>query len=356
MCATTGSMSKLTFKLFEVQSMACVLIRSRKDHLVLLIAVSDKYDGNRVVTAASVPPRPRGVARPRPKPGACGGRPDRVRSGHGPAESPAMASASSTSSRSASARPARTRWGRCAPPRASCAAARRGRCSTAPPGSRPTLYGSLALTGKGHGTDRAVILGLAGELPDDGRSRRRRRGIVERDPRDAAGCRCSGRHEIAFDEAQDLQSSTARDRCRPPQRHALPRPRRRRRRAAARILLLDRRRLRGERGRGGDGRRSRDTTALPYPFHSGDRAAGALPRPHGLTIAELMLANEQAWRDRGRDPRRPAAHLAGHGGLRSSAAAAAPAYLPGGLRSAAARRRSTQELTAPARGRACATR
>ncbi len=29
-----------------------------------------------------------------------------------------------------------------------------------------TLHGSLAFTGKGHGTDRAVILGLAGERPD----------------------------------------------------------------------------------------------------------------------------------------------------------------------------------------------
>lgn len=28
------------------------------------------------------------------------------------------------------------------------------------------LYGSLALTGKGHGTDRAVVLGLMGEVPD----------------------------------------------------------------------------------------------------------------------------------------------------------------------------------------------
>ena len=28
------------------------------------------------------------------------------------------------------------------------------------------LYGSLALTGHGHGTDRAVLLGLTGELPD----------------------------------------------------------------------------------------------------------------------------------------------------------------------------------------------
>lgn len=28
------------------------------------------------------------------------------------------------------------------------------------------LYGSLALTGKGHGTDKAVLLGLEGELPE----------------------------------------------------------------------------------------------------------------------------------------------------------------------------------------------
>src|SRR5512140_1807894 len=28
------------------------------------------------------------------------------------------------------------------------------------------LYGSLALTGKGHGTDRAIVLGLLGEVPD----------------------------------------------------------------------------------------------------------------------------------------------------------------------------------------------
>ncbi len=32
---------------------------------------------------------------------------------------------------------------------------------------RVTLHGSLAFTGKGHGTDRAVVLGLAGETPSD---------------------------------------------------------------------------------------------------------------------------------------------------------------------------------------------
>jgi len=32
---------------------------------------------------------------------------------------------------------------------------------------KASLHGSLAFTGKGHATDRAVILGLAGFLPDD---------------------------------------------------------------------------------------------------------------------------------------------------------------------------------------------
>lgn len=34
-------------------------------------------------------------------------------------------------------------------------------------GVKAELYGSLALTGKGHGTDRAVVLGLMGEAPDE---------------------------------------------------------------------------------------------------------------------------------------------------------------------------------------------
>ena len=33
-------------------------------------------------------------------------------------------------------------------------------------GVRVELYGSLALTGHGHGTDGAILLGLCGELPD----------------------------------------------------------------------------------------------------------------------------------------------------------------------------------------------
>ncbi len=68
---------------------------------------------------------------------------------------------------------------------------------------RAELYGSLALTGKGHATDRAVLLGLSGERPDR----------IDPDAADAtiAGIRQSGRlrlgglHDIAFDEPKDLR-------------------------------------------------------------------------------------------------------------------------------------------------------
>lgn len=32
---------------------------------------------------------------------------------------------------------------------------------------RADLFGSLALTGRGHGTDRAILLGLSGEIPEE---------------------------------------------------------------------------------------------------------------------------------------------------------------------------------------------
>jgi L-serine dehydratase len=65
-----------------------------------------------------------------------------------------------------------------------------------------TLYASLALTGKGHATDRAVILGLAGFSPR----------TLDPDAADAAvhavrtegALELAGRKRIAFDEARDL--------------------------------------------------------------------------------------------------------------------------------------------------------
>ena len=65
------------------------------------------------------------------------------------------------------------------------------------------LYGSLALTGKGHATDRAVLLGLTGErpatlCPDHADT------IVEA-IRTAGRLSLGGSHRIAFDEARDLR-------------------------------------------------------------------------------------------------------------------------------------------------------
>ena len=65
------------------------------------------------------------------------------------------------------------------------------------------LYGSLALTGKGHATDVAIILGLAGQVP------------ATVDPDAVAGIVATveqsgrvallGQHEVAFAPAQDMR-------------------------------------------------------------------------------------------------------------------------------------------------------
>lgn len=67
---------------------------------------------------------------------------------------------------------------------------------------RTDLYGSLALTGVGHGTDAAVLLGLLGELPHlvDPASAQERVAAVRRDGRLLLAGTC----EIAFDSSIDL--------------------------------------------------------------------------------------------------------------------------------------------------------
>src|SRR5262245_7124782 len=67
---------------------------------------------------------------------------------------------------------------------------------------RAELFGSLAHTGRGHGTDKAVLLGLEGEWPD--------RIDPDRIParlkriRDEKKIRLLDKREIAFDEKYDL--------------------------------------------------------------------------------------------------------------------------------------------------------
>ncbi|MEM9290390.1 MAG: L-serine ammonia-lyase [Acidobacteriota bacterium] len=169
-----------------------------------------------------------------------------------------------------------------------------------------SLYGSLALTGKGHGTDRAVLLGLEGSTPEtlDPDSVEPRLSSI----RQQGQIRLLGTREIPLQEARDL-------------------------------LFLRRERLpfhtngmvfkafaNGE-SRAADGETLEgepleervyysvgggfvvnqdeaagdvlipDTTPLPYPFRSGQELL-EIGDEHGLAIHQIMMANEQAWRSK----------------------------------------------------------
>ena len=65
------------------------------------------------------------------------------------------------------------------------------------------LYGSLALTGKGHATDRAILIGLSGQRPD-GIDPDEADSIVAR-IRDSGRLRLGGARDVSFDEAADLR-------------------------------------------------------------------------------------------------------------------------------------------------------
>ncbi|MDB5764255.1 MAG: L-serine ammonia-lyase [Herminiimonas sp.] len=64
------------------------------------------------------------------------------------------------------------------------------------------LYGSLALTGKGHGTDQAVLLGLMGEQPETVDIDRINAYLAE--IRQRGEILLLGRHRLVFNEAQHL--------------------------------------------------------------------------------------------------------------------------------------------------------
>ena len=163
---------------------------------------------------------------------------------------------------------------------------------------RCELYGSLGATGKGHGSDKGVLLGLAGHAPD----------TVDVDAIDArlapmrAQRRLSldGSHGVDFDEARDLVFN---------RRDSLPLHANGMRFEAfdAQGTPMDSRVYYSVGGGfvlsedlARDGKRQQriapDTTVLPLPFHSGDdllRQTAA----HGIGIAELMRRNERHWRN-----------------------------------------------------------
>ena len=159
------------------------------------------------------------------------------------------------------------------------------------------LYGSLGATGKGHGSDKAVLLGLTGEEPDsvDVDSIATRLKQI----RDAKEVPLLGRHPIAFNEKTDLVMY---------RRETLPFHANGMRftafDAAGNELMM---RVYYSVGGGfivsdevaHDGTKQKviapDTTVLAHPFHSGVELL-AQATANDCSIAELMRRNERHWR------------------------------------------------------------
>ncbi len=159
------------------------------------------------------------------------------------------------------------------------------------------LFGSLGATGKGHGSDKAVLLGLLGEAPDTVDVD----GIEARLQALRAAGRLSllGRHEIAFDEPRDLLFR---------RRQSLPfHPNGLRFAAfdAAGAEIAARSYysvgggfVLGEEALADGGTQTAivpDATRLPLAFHSGDELLVRCREVPG-SIADVMRRNERHWR------------------------------------------------------------
>ena len=141
------------------------------------------------------------------------------------------------------------------------------------------LYGSLALTGKGHATDSAILLGLSGESPAD----------LDPDTiapklaaiRESKSITLPGGRRVAFDETRDLIFH--RDMVLPGHPNAM------------RFTAGTRAAVYYSIGGGfilkeGQSAASQNRAPVPYPVQS-----GAEMLAHHVPIWRLMLENEKAW-------------------------------------------------------------
>ena len=157
------------------------------------------------------------------------------------------------------------------------------------------LYGSLALTGLGHATDRAVLLGLAGNEPAtiDPAAIEATVAAIRQERR----MKLAGERELGFDEASDLLFH--RDIMYPP--GAKTQHPNGVRFTAFDITgaVVDQRTFFSVGGGfivedGVDAQASAmSDKQVPFPFHSAAELL-ATAEANGLTIAELMMANERA--------------------------------------------------------------
>ena len=155
------------------------------------------------------------------------------------------------------------------------------------------LYGSLGATGKGHGSDKAVLLGLEGELPEsvDTDSVESRLETI----RSEKQFKLLGSNPIAFKEKDDLIMH---------RRQTLPYHSNG---MTFRAFNMDRDLVRestfysvgggfivDEHAAGSD-RIVEDDTKLPYPFRTAVDLL-ILCTNHDMSISDIMLENEKVWR------------------------------------------------------------
>ena len=162
---------------------------------------------------------------------------------------------------------------------------------------RVDLYGSLGATGKGHGTDKAVMLGLEGYEPETVEIERI--AAILDTIRTRQRLVLAGGADVEFDPSRDLTFH---------RKETLPFHTN-----GMRFTAFDRNSEAVESrtyysvGGGfvvadtlaGDGSRHKavvaDTTALPLPFRSGEELL-ALAERHRCSIADVMRTNERHWR------------------------------------------------------------
>ena len=155
------------------------------------------------------------------------------------------------------------------------------------------LYGSLALTGKGHGTDKAVLLGLEGETPEgvdvDAIPARLARLRAE-------GClRLAGEHLIPFHEHEDIIFHRTESLAQHPNglRFAAFGP------DGSELLAATFFSVGGgfvvDEQAAAVGQVPQDRRALPFPYACGDDLL-RLGRESGLSVSEMTLRNEAVWR------------------------------------------------------------
>jgi L-serine dehydratase len=155
------------------------------------------------------------------------------------------------------------------------------------------LFGSLGATGHGHGSDKAVLLGLEGEDPEtvDTHAVGSRVDRI----RETRSVRLLGTHEIAFDPDQHLVMHRRKTLPYHPNGMTFSAE------DATRSVLRSRTYYSvgggfvvDENAAAGD-RIVPDTTELPFPFSTGAELLDRC-RDSGQSIAGVMLANELAWR------------------------------------------------------------